>query len=43
MKGEILDISTCEDEFKNISYRVVIETYIKPQLILGKCEVKQSK
>ena len=39
--GEIIDIGTYEDEFKNTTYRVILELKEKPTLRLGKVEVIQ--
>jgi hypothetical protein len=39
--GEIIDIGTFEDEFKNTTYRVVLELKEKPTLRLGEAEVTQ--
>ena len=40
-KGEIIDIATFVDEFKNKCYRITIEFEKRPELKLGKCEVEQ--
>jgi len=41
MKGEIIDIATCEDEFRTKLYRITIEVKDKPKCRLGECELKQ--
>ena len=41
MKGELLDIQTLEDDFRNRRYRIVIEFDGVPPFKLGDVEVKQ--
>ena len=43
MKGEIVDISTWEDEFKTKIYKIVVEFKETLPFKLGKCEVKNEK
>ena len=40
-QGEIIDIATCEDELKNITYRVTLEFKEKPIFRLGEADIKQ--
>ena len=41
MKGEIIAVETCEDDFKKEYYRAIIIFEKMPDLRLGSCEVKQ--
>ncbi len=41
MKGKIIDIATWVDEFKNETFRMVIESSTPPPFKIGECEVKQ--
>lgn len=41
MKGEVVEITTLEDEYKVLTYRISIICPEKPDLKIGMCEIKQ--